>query len=402
MEALTGASVAALTVYDMCKALSHEIVIGDVRLIEKSGGKRRVKQGRVVAVKIKLLYFASLADRAGRSEETRDTAATTPRDLYAEVAREHGFRVSVRARARRGQRRARRRGITRSPTATKSCSCRRYRADEDAFRAQRHADRCRGANASALEHPAAGGCVTFEGWVRNHNEARAVTRLDYQAYAPLAESEGEAILDEALRDVWPARRALRASRRRARDRRHGGVGRRQRRSSRRRVRGVPLDHRRSEAARADLEERALRGRRIRLAASGQHARRQRQPAASAASEGDRLPSRPFRIVQRLRQPCGAARRKTRRARPRRRRIDRHVVDEDVAVEAGRAGVVVFVADLDDVRGAVGICAYVDGLRRVVGVGRASCWRRSSVPRCRRPRSSACPRHPARRRGNANS
>ena len=49
MEALTGASVAALTVYDMCKALSHEIVIGDVRLVEKSGGKRRVKQGRVVA-----------------------------------------------------------------------------------------------------------------------------------------------------------------------------------------------------------------------------------------------------------------------------------------------------------------------------------------------------------------
>ena len=49
MEALTGASVAALTVYDMCKALSHEIVIGDVRLIDKSGGKRNVKQGRVVA-----------------------------------------------------------------------------------------------------------------------------------------------------------------------------------------------------------------------------------------------------------------------------------------------------------------------------------------------------------------
>jgi cyclic pyranopterin phosphate synthase len=48
MEALTGASVAALTVYDMCKALSHEIVIGDVRLVEKSGGKRRVKEGRVV------------------------------------------------------------------------------------------------------------------------------------------------------------------------------------------------------------------------------------------------------------------------------------------------------------------------------------------------------------------
>lgn len=46
MEALTGASVAALTVYDMCKALSHEIVIGGVRLLEKSGGKRAVKAGK--------------------------------------------------------------------------------------------------------------------------------------------------------------------------------------------------------------------------------------------------------------------------------------------------------------------------------------------------------------------
>eukprot|EP00802_Teleaulax_amphioxeia_P017114 Tamp_17258.p1 GENE.Tamp_17258~~Tamp_17258.p1 ORF type:complete len:264 (-),score=42.50 Tamp_17258:255-1046(-) len=39
MEALTGASVAALTVYDMCKAVSHDMVIGDTRLLEKSGGK---------------------------------------------------------------------------------------------------------------------------------------------------------------------------------------------------------------------------------------------------------------------------------------------------------------------------------------------------------------------------
>ncbi|WP_300620894.1 cyclic pyranopterin monophosphate synthase MoaC [Dokdonella sp.] len=48
MEALTGASVAALTVYDMCKALSHEIVIDGLRLVSKSGGKRRVEHGRMV------------------------------------------------------------------------------------------------------------------------------------------------------------------------------------------------------------------------------------------------------------------------------------------------------------------------------------------------------------------
>jgi cyclic pyranopterin phosphate synthase len=40
MEALTGASVAALTIYDMCKALSHEIVIRETQLISKTGGKK--------------------------------------------------------------------------------------------------------------------------------------------------------------------------------------------------------------------------------------------------------------------------------------------------------------------------------------------------------------------------
>ena len=39
MEALTGASIAALTVYDMCKALSHDIVIDRVHLVSKTGGK---------------------------------------------------------------------------------------------------------------------------------------------------------------------------------------------------------------------------------------------------------------------------------------------------------------------------------------------------------------------------
>lgn len=40
MEALTGANIAALTIYDMCKALSHDIVIRECRLMSKSGGKR--------------------------------------------------------------------------------------------------------------------------------------------------------------------------------------------------------------------------------------------------------------------------------------------------------------------------------------------------------------------------
>lgn len=39
MEALTGATIAALTVYDMCKALSHRIVVGPARLLGKRGGR---------------------------------------------------------------------------------------------------------------------------------------------------------------------------------------------------------------------------------------------------------------------------------------------------------------------------------------------------------------------------
>jgi cyclic pyranopterin monophosphate synthase len=43
MEALTAVSIAALTIYDMCKALSHDIQIESIRLIEKTGGKNDFK-----------------------------------------------------------------------------------------------------------------------------------------------------------------------------------------------------------------------------------------------------------------------------------------------------------------------------------------------------------------------
>jgi cyclic pyranopterin phosphate synthase len=44
MEALTAASVAALTVYDMCKALSHNIIIHEIKLMAKTGGKKDFKR----------------------------------------------------------------------------------------------------------------------------------------------------------------------------------------------------------------------------------------------------------------------------------------------------------------------------------------------------------------------
>lgn len=52
MEAMTAVSVAALTIYDMCKAVQKDMVIGDIRLMEKHGGKSGdfYSKGRVLAV----------------------------------------------------------------------------------------------------------------------------------------------------------------------------------------------------------------------------------------------------------------------------------------------------------------------------------------------------------------
>jgi molybdopterin synthase catalytic subunit len=50
----------------------------------------------------------------------------------------------------------------------------------------------------ALADPAAGGYAAFEGWVRNHNEGHAVTRLEYEAFEALANKEGERIVAEAV------------------------------------------------------------------------------------------------------------------------------------------------------------------------------------------------------------
>ena len=45
MEALTGANIACLTIYDMCKAISQKMVIKEVKLIEKTGGKSDIRNG---------------------------------------------------------------------------------------------------------------------------------------------------------------------------------------------------------------------------------------------------------------------------------------------------------------------------------------------------------------------
>ena len=49
-----------------------------------------------------------------------------------------------------------------------------------------------------LENERAGAYAAFQGWVRNHNEGRAVESLEYEAYRPIAVSEGKRVLAEAL------------------------------------------------------------------------------------------------------------------------------------------------------------------------------------------------------------
>jgi molybdopterin synthase catalytic subunit len=49
-----------------------------------------------------------------------------------------------------------------------------------------------------LEADPAGACVTFEGWVRDHNDGAPVVALEYEAHAAIAEEEGSKILREAL------------------------------------------------------------------------------------------------------------------------------------------------------------------------------------------------------------
>ena len=111
MEALTGASVAALTVYDMCKALSHDIEIGRVRLLAKTGGKRDFRRARrlsrdaapVTTRARRCTAWCSPAAAARACSATRRRSTTArphaarARDGAARAARAQRAFVSVRA-----------------------------------------------------------------------------------------------------------------------------------------------------------------------------------------------------------------------------------------------------------------------------------------------------------------
>ncbi len=213
-------------------------------------------------MQLKIQYYALMREQAGRSEETLDTFAATPADLYAELAARYGFtlareqlKVAVNSEFSDWSRPLRRRRRRRVHPAGGGRLMR--------FRFTQTAIDTDGARRELLDL-GAGGYVSFEGWVRDHNEGQEVTRLEYEAFQELAVKEGERIVAEALQR-FPIKHALCIHRRRrARAQRHGGVGGRQFRASRRGLRCLPLHHRRSQASRADLEERTLSQRRFRL------------------------------------------------------------------------------------------------------------------------------------------
>ena len=105
---------------------------------------------------------------------------------------------------------------------------------------------------------AAGAYCSFEGWIRNENEGRAVLQLEYEAYDPLALTEGEKILAEATELILVFTRALRASYGPTGDWRMRGMGRCIGATPRRGISGVSLCYRSAQDQATDLEERTLR------------------------------------------------------------------------------------------------------------------------------------------------
>ena len=123
-----------------------------------------------------------MREQAGRSEETLETSAATPADLYSELKARYGFtlpreqlKVAVNSEFF---------GLGRAAwaPATRWCSYRRWPADLIRFRFARGGHPDTAAARRELLDLSAGGYVSFEGWVRDHNEGREVTRLEYEAF----------------------------------------------------------------------------------------------------------------------------------------------------------------------------------------------------------------------------
>ena len=148
------------------------------------------------AIRLRVQYYALFREQAGRSEETLDTPAALLRSCIANCKRVTRFnlRRAIESRSEHGFSRL---GCAARDPATPSFSFHRWRADETRSVSVRVRSTTTALRVE-LEDPTAGGYASFEGWVRNHNEGHAVTRLEYEAFEALANKEGERIVSEAI------------------------------------------------------------------------------------------------------------------------------------------------------------------------------------------------------------
>lgn len=108
MEALTAVSIAALTVYDMTKALSHEIRVSDIVLVHKSGGKhdyhieKLPEKSQVIdsmrmsqsgeTINVNMQYFAQLREWVGKNEEVLTVPmGSTAAQVYYHLKSQYHF-----------------------------------------------------------------------------------------------------------------------------------------------------------------------------------------------------------------------------------------------------------------------------------------------------------------------
>ena len=209
MEALTAASVAALTIYDMCKAVDREMVITDVRLERKSGGRsgdyRRAPDQPAAPpppaadaspIQLTVLYFGGLRPLVGGAREDA-VALPGPCDvagLLDELCDRHEGLGRVREQIR-------------IAVNEQFDGPRRVLSDGDVVAlippvAGGAGALCRlspeplelGEVVDAVSAPSQGGIATFVGIVRDHNEGHAVTRLEYEAYDAMVLSTLAAIV----------------------------------------------------------------------------------------------------------------------------------------------------------------------------------------------------------------
>jgi hypothetical protein len=158
-------------------------------------------------LEIRVQYYALLREQAGRSAETLATRRTHPARVVRRARREISVpRCPPRCCAWRSTPSSAS-GHTRSKAATRWCSFPRWPADERAFTFRRAPLDPAALQRRAAATNACGGFAAFEGWVRNHNEGHAVTRLEYEAFAELAEKEGARIVQAAIEKFGVTRAA---------------------------------------------------------------------------------------------------------------------------------------------------------------------------------------------------